>query len=136
MNHFAQLHDFLLEYAQFYLGIVDFEVNKLTALLNNDLVQIENNILLQQAHLMKIESIERKRFAFTQSLGYENHSLNDIVQSFTGDEKEALLKIHHDLSAMIQDIKHYNQKSMELAQMNLTLFQSQMKPSTTESWSI
>lgn len=124
MDTFKELHHYLTEYTQFYMTVVDFEVKKLSAILNNDLKEIEKNILLQQAFLMKIEAKERGRLKFTQSLGFDNQSLKVIIDGHTGVEKAQLTKIYDDLSQIILDIQHYNKKSMELAQMNLKLFQT------------
>lgn len=134
MDTFKELHHYLTDYTQFYMTVVDFEVKKLSAILNNDLKEIEKNILLQQAFLMKIEAKERGRLKFTQSRGFNNQSLKVIIEGHTGIEKAQLTKIYDDLSQIILDIQHYNKKSMELAQMNLKLFQTEaMKNEETSS---
>ena len=124
MDTFKELHQYLHDYTQFYMSVVEFEVKKLSAILNHDLKEIEKNILLQQALLKKIEVRERDRIRFTQSLGFTNQSLKAIVESHTGVEKTELNKIYDDLTHIIFDIQHYNKKSMEMAQMNLEIFQT------------
>lgn len=124
MDTFKELHQYLHDYTQFYMSVVEFEVKKLSAILNHDLKEIEKNILLQQAFLKKIEVRERDRIRFTQSLGFTNQSLKAIVESHTGIEKTELNKIYDDLTHIIFDIQHYNKKSMEMAQMNLKIFQT------------
>jgi len=124
MDTFKELHQYLHDYTQFYMSVVEFEVKKLSAILNHDLKEIEKNILLQQAFLKKIEVRERDRIRFTQSLGFTNQSLKAIIESHTGVEKTELNKIYDDLTHIIFDIQHYNKKSMEMAQMNLKIFQT------------
>lgn len=139
MDTFKELHHFLLDYTQFYMSVVEFETKKLSAILNHDLKEIEKNILLQQALLKKIDVKERGRLKFTQSLGFENQSLKAIIEGHSGVEKTQLNKIYDDLSQIILDIQHYNKKSMEMAQMNLQLLQTETlkneeTPSNLGSW--
>lgn len=127
MNKFDILKAFFIDYLQFYQKHETFEIEKLNALLSNELSQIEANILAQQVQAKKMEAMEQRREAVVTSLGLSNLTFNQIILQFEGNQKQQLSDMYQSLSDVLQNIQYYNRKSMDLIKMNLRLFEPSEK---------
>lgn len=126
MERFMEVQQFLVEYSNFYGDILQFEAAKWTALLNNDIEAIEKNILMQQANMMKMDAMERKRERVLASLGFEHATFSQLIETFEGQAKLDLTTLHLQLTETLKHIQSYNQKSMEMAQLVLSLYETKI----------
>lgn len=126
MERFAQVQQFLSDYSNFYHEIMQFEAHKLSSLLNNDIEAIEKNILTQQANMMRMDAIERKRESVLTKLGFEHMTFSHVITSFTGQEKADLTAIYGQLSENLKHIQYLNQKSMEMAKLVLSMYETKI----------
>lgn len=126
MERYSQVQQFLVEYGNFFSEIMHFESQKLSALLKNDMESIEKNILIQQANMMRMDAIERKRENVLARLGFEQATFSQLIECFDGNEKHELTKIYSQLTDTLSHIKYYNQKSMEMAKMVLSLYEAKI----------
>ena len=114
------IHIFFEEYALFFEEMVEAEKQKLNILLSNDLKAIEENILVQQVNAKRIENMERKRLELFDSLGYNQLTFKEIIQ-MNQEESNVLNSYYSRVEKAINQIKHFNKKSLELIRFNLSL---------------
>jgi len=114
------IYIFLEEYTLFFEEMVEAEKQKLSILLSNDLKAIEENILVQQVNAKRIENMERKRLELFNSLGYNQLTFKEIIQ-LNHDESNVLTDYYSRVEKAINQIKHFNKKSLELIRFNLSL---------------
>ncbi|NTW91326.1 MAG: hypothetical protein HGA35_05300 [Erysipelotrichaceae bacterium] len=114
------IYIFLEEYTLFFEEMVEAEKLKLSILLSNDLKAIEENILVQQVNAKRIENMERKRLELFNSLGYNQLTFKEIIQ-LNQDESNLLTDYYSRVEKAINQIKHFNKKSLELIRFNLSL---------------
>lgn len=116
----SNLHVFFEEYALFFEEMVEAEKLKLNILLSNDLKAIEENILVQQVNAKRIENMERKRIEMFNALGYSQLTFKEIIQ-MNQEESNILTSYYSRVEKAINQIKHFNKKSLELIRFNLSL---------------
>lgn len=119
-----QIYTFLEEYSLFFEEMVDAEKLKLSILLSNDLKAIEENILVQQVNAKRIENIEKKRIELFQLQGYHQLTFKEII-NLNQEEAPILLNYFTRVEKAINQIKHFNKKSLELIRFNLSLNENQ-----------
>lgn len=119
-----QIYTFLEEYSLFFEEMVDAEKLKLSILLSNDLKAIEENILVQQVNAKRIENIEKKRIELFQLQGYHQLTFKEIID-LNQEEAPILLNYFTRVEKAINQIKHFNKKSLELIRFNLSLNENQ-----------
>lgn len=119
-----QIYTFLEEYSLFFEEMVDAEKLKLSILLSNDLKAIEENILVQQVNAKRIENIEKRRIELFQLQGYHQLTFKEIID-LNQEEAPKLLNYFTRVEKAINQIKHFNKKSLELIRFNLSLNENQ-----------
>lgn len=119
-----QIYTFLEEYSLFFEEMVDAEKLKLSILLSNDLKAIEENILVQQVNAKRIENIEKRRIELFQLQGYYQLTFKEIID-LNQEEAPILLNYFTRVEKAINQIKHFNKKSLELIRFNLSLNENQ-----------
>ena len=125
MSKLDQILSFLEEYVTFFEEMVEAEKLKLIILLSNDLRAIEENILVQQVNAKRIEKMENRRITLFNALGYKNLSLKEIIESNIEGQYELSLS-YNRIDKAINQIKHFNKKSLELIRFNLSLSENKV----------
>lgn len=125
MSKLDQILSFLEEYVTFFEEMVEAEKLKLIILLSNDLRAIEENILVQQVNAKRIENMENRRITLFNALGYKNLSLKEIIESNIEGQYELSLS-YNRIDKAINQIKHFNKKSLELIRFNLSLSENKV----------
>lgn len=125
MSKLVQILSFLEEYATFFEEMVEAEKLKLSILLTNDLKAIEENILVQQVNAKRIDNMENRRITLFNALGYKNLSLKEIIESNIEGQYELSLS-YNRIDKAINQIKHFNKKSLELIRFNLSLSENKV----------
>ena len=125
MSKLDQILSFLEEYVTFFEEMVEAEKLKLIILLSNDLRAIEENILVQQVNAKRIENMENRRITLFNALGYKNLSLKELIESNIEGQYELSLS-YNRIDKAINQIKHFNKKSLELIRFNLSLSENKV----------
>ena len=67
--------------------MLDFETEKRRALLDSDMNNLSAVLQSQQATMMKLENLEKKRISAQEKAGFSDMKAEDIIEKIT-DEKE------------------------------------------------
>lgn len=121
MADYNKIYEFMTEYAGFLRETEKKEQEKLGALLSNDVKHIEKIMNEYQFIITKIESYEQKRTALFESENLGNMTLREAVAQFSGEENKNLRIIHAEINSLVENIKQFNKKSLEIANLNLNI---------------
>lgn len=128
MEEYSEFYGFMEEYAGFFEGLVQQEQEKLEALLSNELKDIEQSISAQQAATMRMEKYEKRRMELQNAAGFEELTFRQIIEKAQADQKAPLEALFTRVTQAVDQIKFYNEKSMELVRTNLQLLNDAVSP--------
>lgn len=114
-----EFFDFLMEYAEFFREMEQFEQQKLSIMLGGRLPEIEHVIAISQSNAKRLENLENKRLRLQQEAGLGSLSMGELADQSAGERQSKLRTQLRQLSQSLSNIKFYNSKSMEAAEMNL-----------------
>ncbi len=121
MADYNKIYEFMTEYAGFLKETEKKEKEKLSALLSNDVKHIEKVMNEYQFIITKIENYEKKRTALFESENLGNMTFREVINEFSGEENKNLRIIHAEISSLVENIKQFNKKSLEIANLNLNI---------------
>ena len=121
MADYSKIYKFMTEYVSFLKETEIKEQEKLAALLSNDVRRVESVMSEYQFIIRKMQDFENNRQILFLDEGIADIKLKEIAALFEGDEKENLEKICEEFILASDNIKQYNSKSLEFADMNLRI---------------
>lgn len=103
--------------------MLTLEKEKRQALLKNEGKRIESVLKDQQAALMQLEALEKKRLQAHKALGFsEQDTAAQVVASLPdGPDKQKLDELIHALKECADELREQNKESLELARLDLKL---------------
>ena len=127
MENFEQFYDFMTEYTDFLEETAEKEKDKLSALLSDDLKRIEHCLSEHQSTIKRTELFEKDREKLQKKLGIQGLTLREIIDICDDpDEKDLLRKLSARFKTAIDNVKHANKTSLQIAQMNLQIIEDVM----------
>lgn len=134
MENFDVFYDFMTEYTDFLEETAEKEKDKLSALLSDDLKRIEHCLNEHQSTIKRTELFEREREKLQKKLGIGGLTLKEIIENCSDpDEKELLTKLSLRFKTAIDNVKHANKTSLQVAQMNLQIIEDVMPAGVTDA---
>ena len=115
--------------------MLDFETEKRRALLDSDMNNLSTVLQSQQATIMKLESLEKKRISAQEKAGFSDMKAEDIIEKITDEkEKQSFILILNELRTLVEEIQRLNRISIDIAKSNLkianTILQQQPEDET------
>jgi len=115
--------------------MLDFETEKRRALLDSDMNNLSTVLQSQQATIMKLESLEKKRISAQEKAGFSDMKAEDIIEKITDEkEKQSFTLILNELRTLVEEIQRLNRISIDIAKSNLkianTILQQQPEDET------
>ena len=115
--------------------MLDFETEKRRALLDSDMNNLSTVLQSQQATIMKLESLEKKRISAQEKAGFSDMKAEDIIEKITEEkEKQSFILILNELRTLVEEIQRLNRISIDIAKSNLkianTILQQQPEDET------
>lgn len=114
------LFAFFEKYASALHTMAQDEKEKLNALLSNSLPRIEHAISTAQANTKLIENLEIKRLAMQDRLGCGQLTFSQLLDEIPDSNKPQLSAMFKQIQAAVNQIKFTNDKSMAVANTNMT----------------
>ncbi len=105
------------ETVQFIEELTQVESKKLQAALQNNLDTINECMKKEQALLLKLKGIDKRRETLQKELGYEQFSFRQIIDKVPEEERAEMKKIFDTLSEkyrIYQDTSSSAQKALEM----------------------
>ena len=115
--------------------MLDFEAKKRKALLDSDVNNLTAVLQAQQATMMKLENIEKKRIAAQEKAGFGKMKADEIIEKIEDKEqKNSFTSTVNELRAIVEEIQSLNKISIDIAKSNLkianTILQQQQADNT------
>ena len=114
--------------------MLDFETEKRRALLDSDMNNLSTVLQSQQATIMKLESLEKKRISAQEKAGFSDMKAEDIIERITDEkEKQSFTLILNELRSLVEEIQKLNKISIDIAKSNLKIANTilQQQPNET-----
>ena len=114
----AVLEDCLVECRK----MLDFETEKRRALLDSDMNNLSTVLQSQQATMMKLENLEKKRIAAQEKAGFSDMKAEEIIEKITDEkEKQSFTSTVNELRTLVEEIQRLNKISIDIAKSNLKI---------------
>lgn len=115
--------------------MLDFETEKRRALLDSDMNNLSAVLQSQQATMMKLENLEKKRISAQEKAGFSDMKAEEIIEKITDEkEKQSFTSTVNELRTLVEEIQKLNKISIDIAKSNLkianTILQQQPNEST------
>ena len=115
--------------------MLDFEAQKRKALIDSDMNNLGSILQYQQATMMKLENIEKKRVAAQEKAGFGEMKADEIIEGIKDSEqKKEFTTTVNELRTIVEEIQRLNKISIDIAKSNLkianTILQQQQAEDT------
>lgn len=102
--------------------MLDFETEKRRALLDSDMNNLSAVLQSQQATMMKLENLEKKRIAAQEKAGFSDMKAEEIIEKITDEkEKQSFTSTVNELRTLVEEIQRLNKISIDIAKSNLKI---------------
>ncbi len=125
----AVLEDCLVECKK----MLDFETKKRRALLDSDISNLGSVLQSQQATMMKLENLEKKRIAAQEKAGFSEMRADEIIEKITDEaEKQSFTLTVNELRTVVEEIQKLNKISIDIAKSNLKIANTILQQQSTD----
>lgn len=125
----AVLEDCLVECKK----MLDFETEKRRALLDSDISNLGSVLQSQQATMMKLENLEKKRIAAQEKAGFSEMRADEIIEKITDEaEKQSFTLTINELRTVVEEIQKLNKISIDIAKSNLKIANTILQQQSTD----
>ena len=114
--------------------MLDFETEKRRALLDSDMNNLSAVLQSQQATMMKLENLEKKRIAAQEKAGFSDMKAEEIIEKIADEkEKQSFTSTVNELRTLVEEIQKLNKISIDIAKSNLKIANTilQQQPNET-----
>ncbi|MDR1193725.1 MAG: flagellar protein FlgN [Peptococcaceae bacterium] len=102
--------------------MLDNEREKRQALLSDDIERLESMLQSQQAAIMRLEGLEKRRLDAQAKAGFAAMTAGEILAAMKdGEDKEELRRQVGDMKSALEEIKQNNERALEIARNNLQM---------------
>lgn len=118
-ERYEEMLCFFEEYAEFFAHMAASEVEKLQALISNELPRIEHAISVAQANAMQMESMEQRRQKMQERANVGGMTFSQIIEQAPNEQRGRLQALFARIQESVDGIKQCNGKSMDIANANM-----------------
>lgn len=114
--------------------MLGFETEKRRALLDSDMNNLSAVLQSQQATMMKLENLEKKRISAQEKAGFSDMKAEEIIEKITDEkEKQSFTSTVNELRTLVEEIQKLNKISIDIAKSNLKIANTilQQQPNET-----
>lgn len=108
-----------LEISNFIEELTEVENKKFQAALQNNIYIVNECMKKEQAFLMKLKGIDKKREALQKKLGYEDLSFAEIIEKAPSNEKDKLKEVFNKVQNNYKVYKEIFSNAQNALEVNL-----------------
>lgn len=101
--------------------MLETEQEKRSALLNHEIDKLEALLQAQQAMVMKLETLEKKRVAAQEAAGFGGKTADELLEILPEEEKACFVPLLRELTETAQQLRELNAVSLDIADTELRL---------------
>lgn len=116
MNDFISvIEDLILLFKE----LIQVEETKLEAASKNRVTYVEDCMNKEQAAILKLRGLEKKRETVQEKLGFKGYTFQQILSETTGEEQDQLRKLFDTLSRQVRQFQDTNESARSMIEINL-----------------
>jgi hypothetical protein len=119
MYHINDFIAFIKELIQFFDELTQVEKTKLQAAIQNDIPTLEDCMKKEQVELLKFRGMEKRRQTILSSLGWENKTFSEILETAEATYKEELSAIYIKLNSAVKLYRDTFDSAKNVIEVNL-----------------
>ena len=116
MNEFITVIEGLTELFQ---ELIQIEQTKLEAAKKNRITHVEDCMNKEQAAILKLRGLERKRELCQEKMGFEGCTFQEILSKTTGSEHDMLKNMFNTLTDHVRLFQDINDSARTMIEVNL-----------------
>lgn len=116
MNDFITVIEDL---TQLFQELIQIEQTKLEAAKKNRITHVEECMNREQAAILKLKGLDRKREICQETLGFKDYTFQEILSRTSGSEHEQLRSLFNDLSNYVRLFQDTNDSARTMIELNI-----------------
>lgn len=116
MKEFQKVIEEMIALFRKFTGI---EQVKLQAVRENHVATVEECMTKEQALILSLRGLEKRRVESQQKAGYDGMTFHQILESVSQGEREELLPLFDELSRQVQMFQEVNEDANQILKTNL-----------------
>jgi Mg2+ and Co2+ transporter CorA len=123
------LIDVIEDMIHLFQNLIQIEQSKLEAAVKNRVTHVEDCMNQEQAAILKLRGLEKKREVCQEQLGYKNDTFQQILSKTTGTEHNQLKKLFDSLSYQVRQFQEVNESARSMIEVNLHMINKELNNS-------
>ena len=128
------MNDFIVvieDMIHLFQELIQIEQSKLEAAVKNRVTHVEDCMNQEQAAILKLRGLEKKREVCQEQLGYKNDTFQQILSKTTGTEHIQLKKLFDSLTYQVRLFQEVNESARSMIEVNLHMINKE--PNNSQS---
>ena len=122
-----ELMTILQETNHFLLEVTQVEQKKYEATLENNVVVVEDCMKKEQALLLKLKGLDKKREKALQNVGKPNATFREIIATFPEEQKMPLDKLFAQMQENLKKYKEVERNAQSALEFNIHCIDKQLE---------
>lgn len=119
MNTIHDFIDIIHDIISFFEELTLVEQNKLEAIHTNNIARMEEYMKKEQAFILKLRGMDKKREQIQKELGYENFTYREIIDHSPDDIKDTLNQLYQKLEQKLTVYKSVSNHANSAIELNI-----------------
>lgn len=119
MTVIEEFHQIVLALIELLKTLMGIEQEKLQAITQNDLEKLDACIKEEQAQVLKLRGLDRKRDLLLVRMGYENLSFQEIIDVLPQEDRAESRRLYNELQKATNDFNSINASVRTALEVNL-----------------
>lgn len=114
-----ELRNIILELIGIFKELIPIEKVKLTAAAGYNVVSLEECMKKEQAAILKLKGLDRRREELMEAQGWSGKSFRQILEHYEGGDKKELDALFQELDRQMGEFREMNGDANEVIRTNL-----------------
>ncbi len=130
MNDFISVIEDLIRLFQELMVI---EQSKLEAVAKNRITHVEDCMNQEQAAILKLRGLDKKRETCQEELGWKNDTFQQILTKASEPERSQLKKLFDSLTHQVRQFQEINESARSMIEINLHMINKEINNSQNDT---
>lgn len=119
MSNIKEFNNIVMELIELLNNLITIEETKLNAVSENNLSKLDKCITEEQAYIMQLRGLDKKREQIQSSLGFENLTFSEIISNLPDIHKDECKDMYDQLLNKTNDFKSISSSVKTAIEVNL-----------------
>lgn len=126
MQDYSAFIDIIREFIQLFEALIPVEQAKLEAAVDNKVTAVEDCMNREQAAVLKIRGLEKKREDLQKEMGLEGYTFRQILEAAPPEISSTLRPLFDRLSEQVETFRSVSAQAKDMIEVNLHVVQSRL----------